>query len=161
MQIRSALAALALLALVPFSAFAKTHTLADAKVTFDAPDSWKVEKDDGMTAVGNEADDAGVVILTLDAENIEKGLEAASAELEKLVKDPQPSGEPSEAPIGGMKAMLASATAKVDGEDVKVDLLVLESKSGKFLIGIGITKKSSKDASESLKLLKSFKAAAN
>lgn len=158
MQIRSALAALALLATIPFSAFAKTHTIADAKVTFDAPDSWKIEKEDGMTAVGNEADDAGVVILTLDAENIEKGLEAASAELEKLVKDPEPAGEPSEAPIGGMKAMLASATAKVEGDDVKVDLLVLEAKSGKFLIGIGITKKSSKDAGESLKLLKSFKA---
>ncbi len=129
--------ALFLTILLPASlASAKTYPHDEAKVSITIPDSWKVETDSNNLTAKTTDESAFLSFLILDAGDVDKATAEIDKELDKVMKnvDVKPGKELT---INGMKSYIAEGTGEVDGAKVDIGVVVLSTKSGKILLGLG------------------------
>ena len=149
---RIALTAVAFLAFVASAAHAEVKTLADAKVTIDAPDGWKVEQQaNGYSMVGPN-EEVFFIVQTAPESDVQKALAGANGFLNKIATDIKWAGKPKEVQTNGMKSYANKASAKISGKDVFIAVLVVKTPADKYLIFIGaVEAKKEKDYTPTLK----------
>jgi predicted Zn-dependent protease len=117
-------------------AMAKTYPHDGAKVSITIPDSWKVEpSEDSLTA---KAPDETVFLsfIVMEAADVDKAAAELDKELDKVMKNVNV-GKGEEMTINGMKAYFAEGSGEVDGNKVDIGVVVIATKSGKILLGLG------------------------
>lgn len=148
-----------LLVLVPALALAKTYPHGDAKVSITIPDSWKVETEENSLTANSPDESVVLLFMVVEATDTDEALKALDKELDKVVKNVKTDGKPEEITVNGMKGVVIDGTGKVDGQKVDLGLLVLSTKSGKVLFGLGFgeTGKYKKHEADVEKIFKSIK----
>ena len=144
--------------LLPAAALAKSWPHADAKVTIDIPDSWKVEPDGDALNATSPDETAALIFVIVPADTLQKAADEIDKELDKIVKDVTME-DGKETTLNGMKAWAADGKGKADGKGVDIGVAFIQTKSGKILLvlGFGETGKYEKHEADISKILQSIK----
>ena len=123
---------------VPALSSARTYPHATAKVQIDIPDNWKTETDEDTLAA--EAPDGNLALFfgVMKATELDAALEALDEELSALVQNLRPTGEVEKITINGMEGALIEGKGTVDGTAIEVALVILVTRGGKVLVGLGM-----------------------
>lgn len=144
------------------SAMAGTLTHQGVGLSIDIPDDWTTEADGDVLSASPKSEDLALMLWGItDAANLEKALEELGTELDKVIKDSKPTGDPEEGKINGLDAIMMEGTGTVDGTKIEFGLVLVHNGAGKFLIVIGFgTPDATKKYDEQLgKILQSVKKA--
>ena len=140
MTVRTCTLALVAALLVPFSASAKTYPHAKAKVQVDIPDDWNVKTDDDSLFASPKDDSVALIFGVMDAHKLDEALKELDKELGKTFKNIK-TEKPEEVDINGLKGVSVDATAKVEGKEVEMGLMVLQTTPGTVLLVMGFAEK--------------------
>ena len=132
---------LAFLALVMTAslAFAGKHTHDAGKVEIDIPDTWKVDKKQGIL-VGESKDKAvGLMFWVVDKGDVKEAIKLLDKALEGKMTDVKWPKKPQNTTHNGLKGIKNTGTAKVNGKDAYVMVAVLgptATKKGVIVLGV-------------------------
>lgn len=134
----SALVLTLAVAVVPSALHAKDFEHKDAKVTLWIPDDWTIEAEEELLTATDKAETIGLIFWVVDADAIETVMKELEKELGKVIKDAEPTGEPTETKVNGMDAMFIDGVGKVEGEKVAWSLGLVVTPAGKVLFTLGM-----------------------
>jgi len=109
----------------------------DSGVTVDIPRSWKVTGDANSLQAKTKDGNAAVFMRVMPAEKAEAALAALDAELSKVVQDLKHNAA-EELEVNGLKAYWVDGTGQVDGHNVEVDVILVQTPKGQSLLVFGI-----------------------
>jgi hypothetical protein len=132
------LVAVGLLAALPGAALARNFTYKQAGAKLWFPDSWDIADEGGVVLIADPKEEVGLVLFTLDAKDLEKALGKLESELAKYVDGMKATGDPEEAKLNGMPAVMIDGTGKVDGKKVELSIVVIKTPNKKALVILGI-----------------------
>ncbi|MEO1269228.1 MAG: hypothetical protein AAFX99_14085 [Myxococcota bacterium] len=159
--IHAFIVALLLAVAVPSVATADTFNFSTAGVKFDAPSGWTSSKEEGVLVIAPKDGSLALVFVGLRASDLDaagKELDAALAEDFTHIKE---KGSAEELSINGMPALAAEATAKSkeDGSAVELGMVLVQTKSGRFMLILGVADAKNPDKHDAavLKLIQSIR----
>lgn len=158
MSMRSMIVALAAAVVLPFSAFAESHTHPGAKVTFDTPDAWVTEVDGEVLNTKSADDEAAIMFTVVEGDQLAEALDAAEKGVKEFVKDAKVENEDGvDVTVNGMAGKAIEGKGTVEGAAVEFGVLVLKTKAGKFLFVLGMAKAGGKHQKEIDSIFQSIK----
>jgi predicted Zn-dependent protease len=128
---------IALFVMLPALVQAKTYPHGEAKVSITIPDKWKVEVEEDTLSAKAPDETVFLAFMVLAAHDMDEALKALDQELSKVVKDVT-AGDAKEVTIHGMKGAVVEGKGKVEGQKVDLGVLILKTKAGKVLLGVGV-----------------------
>lgn len=123
--------------LLPAVLFARVIPHHDAGVQITVPDNWTQEIDGDLLMMNDPGEEALLMFLVVEAEQIEDALSALETELENIVTDAEME-DPQERTLNGMQAIVADGYGMAEGENVQLGVAVVKTPKNKALIVIGI-----------------------
>ncbi len=150
---------LALVAFATSSVSAKWYSDKAAGVKVNIPKKWKVEGDDTTLSAESKDGAAALLLMVLDAENLDAALEKLDEELSKVVTNFKEDGEAEQINLNGMKGVAADGEGDIEGKRAMIGLMVLQSPTGKVVLVLGAVQKSKwkKHKKRITKILQSLK----
>lgn len=131
-----------------YAQVAETKVHAEAGVEIGVPAGWSAEPDEDMLVLASPDEGVALVLMVLEGEDLEAALDALDEELAALVSDIEVSGEPEAIETAGMSGISIEGRGKMDGADVELALVVLESPTGKMLLLLGMGEKGAVETHE-------------
>ena len=114
----------------------ETLTNADAGVKFTVPKGWKSEKGESLTVTSPD-DGVAVSFVVSSADDLEKAVDAAANEMDKLIKNAKIEQQGKESTVNGLKAVSMNGTGELEGKPVAWDLSIVVAKKPLLVISIG------------------------
>ena len=124
--------------LVAAPAFAETITHDVAQVSIGVPKGWKVKKDGEALTLMDKDEDTAVAFAVVDASDLKEAAKRVEKSLEKKIKKLKWEKE-EKVTINGMKGVALDGDGRLDGKDVDLAVLVLDTPNDKkdlFVIAI-------------------------
>ncbi len=132
-----------------------------APVTVRVPESWRDELEEAAITLISPDDEVIMIMLAIDAEDLEESLKTLNAELGVIVKKAE-IDEIEEAEIHGMAAMVADGRGSLNAQPVELGLVLLRAPNGRILmvVGVALADASEDNKGDAAAILASFEPAA-
>ena len=114
------------IALVVAPAFAETITHDVAQVSIGVPKGWKSKKDGEALTLMDKSEDTAVAFAVVDAGDLKDAAKRLDKHLQKKIKNLKWTKE-EKANINGMKGVALDGDGMLDGKDVDLAVLVLDT----------------------------------
>ncbi len=108
-----------------------------APVTVRVPESWRDEVEEAAITLISPDDEVILIMLAIDAEDLEESLKTLNAELGVIVKKAE-IDEIEEAEVNGMAAMVADGRGSLNAQPVELGLVLLRAPNGRILMVVGV-----------------------
>ena len=135
----------------------ETLTNTEAGVQFTVPKGWKTEKGDGTVTVTSPDDGVAMSIVVSPSDSIDKAIDGATGELDKLIKNPKIEQKAQEGEVNGLKTVSMNGTGELEGKPVAWDLSIVGSKKPLLIISIGTTDSIEKHGKDYQNMVNSIK----
>lgn len=129
----------------------------DAGVQFTVPAGWKKEEKDGALTVVSPDEGVALSIVVSPAESLDKAIDGATGELDKLIKNPKIDQKAEPGEVNGLKTVSMNGTGELDGKPVVWDLSIVASKKPLLVISIGAPESIEKHGKDYKKMVDSIK----
>jgi hypothetical protein len=151
----------ALVALAALPASADVKSFATAKVSVDVPAGWKSSGSAEQMNLVDPTNEVGFVMVVTETADLKKVVMELDKRLASTMPNIKWAGDPKSDKLNGMDAIYNLGTAKVNGKDANVTLLLLHTPADKVLLVIGAvdSAKFANHKAEVQKLIASFKPA--
>ncbi|AFM11486.1 hypothetical protein [Turneriella parva] len=116
---------------------AKKYPHPDSGVVVDIPGSWDVSGDANSLHAQTKDGHAHMFFQVMDADNMEAALSALDGELNKVVQNLS-HDEAKQTKINGMKALSIDGKGTVEGHNVELGILVIQTPKNKELLVFGM-----------------------
>lgn len=138
---------------------AKPFKSKTGQVEVTIPDSWKTdgEKDVLLTAM-DPKEEVALVFMVVDKSDVDPAVKELEKQIGPMLKD-QKWGKAKDIELNGLKGMVMDGTAKVQGKNAELSIVILKTPSKKGLILFGAIEASKKKVHEPalVEILKSLK----
>ena len=132
---------LILLALAPVSVHAKPVPIPAAGVQVELAESWGVRKQEDVLMASPRDGSLLLVFGVVAARNLDQALQNLDKYLSKFVRSTKIEDKPEPVEINGMRGLSIAASGETEGKKVDIATLLLETKTGKILMVLGIGEK--------------------
>jgi len=108
-----------------------------APITMHLPEGWRDEIEDGSITLIAPADEVLMIMLAINATDLEESLHDLNQELGRIVRGAD-LAQIEETEINGMSAMVADGRGSLNQQPVDLGLTLLRAPNGRILMIIGI-----------------------
>jgi len=116
---------------------AKKYPHPESGVVVDIPGSWQVSGDDHSLHAQTKDGHAHMFFQVTEADSMEAALNALDGELNKVVQN-MTHDEAKDTKVNGMKAVSIDGKGTVEGHNVELGILVIQTPKNKALIVFGM-----------------------
>ncbi len=117
-----------LVAALATTAQADTITHKRARVSIDVPEDWKSQTNGDQITLMDQHENVAVTFVVVDAGAVKTALKAAGRELEKRITK-LTFGKPEDVTINTMSGVMATGDGRLNGTDIDLLLMVLDTPS--------------------------------
>ena len=135
------------------TAMADVHANPHGGVQVDVPHDWKTHVDGDVLVATDPHEEAAVIFVVSNSDDMKKVGDAVDAELGKVAKNVK-WGAQHKVTMGGMSGISMDGSASIDGHAVSTGaiIVVTPKKKGVFLIGFAQKDKEAKHSDELAKI---------
>jgi len=108
-----------------------------APITVRVPEGWRDEIEEGVITLISPNDEVIMLMLAIDAADLEESLKTLNVELGRIVKRAE-IDDIEETEVHGMAAMVADGRGSLNAQSVDLGLLLLRAPNGRIMMVVGV-----------------------